>query len=76
LGSAKVSYIDLRDIAAVAVTVLSKPGHEGKKYVLTGPEALSNSDIAAKFSIALSKKVQYFDVTPEQAEESMRTMGM
>lgn len=76
MGSAKVSYIDLRDIAAVAVTVLSEPGHEGKKYVLTGPEALSNSDIAAKFSIALSKKVQYFDVTPEQAEESMRPMGM
>lgn len=76
LGDAKVSHIDLRDIAAVAVTVLSEPGHEGKKYVLTGPEALSNSDIAAKFSIALGTKVQYFDVTAEQAEDSMRKAGM
>jgi uncharacterized protein YbjT (DUF2867 family) len=76
LGDAKVSHIDLRDIAAVADTVLSEPGHEGKKYVLTGPEALSNSDIAAKFSIALNRRVQYFDVAAEQTEDSMRKTGM
>jgi uncharacterized protein YbjT (DUF2867 family) len=76
LGAGKVSHIDLRDIAAVAAAVLSEPGHEGKKYALTGPEALSNSDIAGKFSTALGKNVQYFDVTPEQAENSMRKTGM
>lgn len=76
LGEGKVSHIDLRDIAAVAATVLSEAGHEGKKYVLTGPEALSNSDIAEKFTNALNKKVQYFDVTSEQAEDSMRKRGM
>lgn len=75
-GEGKVSHIDLRDIAAVAATVLSEAGHEGKKYVLTGPEAVSNSDIAEKFTNELNKKVQYFDVTSEQAEDSMRKMGM
>ncbi len=34
-GDGKILFIDARDIAAVAVT-LTKPGHYGKKYVITG----------------------------------------
>jgi uncharacterized protein YbjT (DUF2867 family) len=45
-GDGKVSHIDLRDIAAVAVKVLTGHGHEGKAYTLTGAEALSNARIA------------------------------
>jgi hypothetical protein len=37
-----VSLIDVRDIAAVAVAALTEPGHEGKNYVVTGAESLSN----------------------------------
>src|SRR5882724_5129041 len=42
-GEGKVSHIDLRDIAAVAVQTLTEGGHEGQAYTLTGPEALSNT---------------------------------
>lgn len=41
-----------------------------------GRKPFPNSDIAGKFSIALTKKVQYFDVAPEQPEDSMRNLGM
>src|SRR5215469_6669712 len=41
-GDGKVSHIDLRDIAAIAVKTLTEDGHEGKAYTLTGPEALTN----------------------------------
>ena len=75
-GDGKVSHIDARDIAAVAVAALTEAGHEGKKYVLTGPEALSNHDIAKKFSNALHKEIRYVDVSKQQAEDSMRNMGM
>ena len=43
-GDGKIPYIDARDIAAVAAVTLTKPGHEGKKYVITGSEALSYRD--------------------------------
>ena len=42
----KVSHIDLRDVAAVAVKVLTTDGHEGKAYTLTGPRALTNAELA------------------------------
>ncbi|HXF28797.1 MAG TPA: NAD(P)H-binding protein, partial [Chlamydiales bacterium] len=40
-GDGKIPYVDARDIAAVAAVTLSKPGHVGKTYVVTGSEALS-----------------------------------
>lgn len=40
-GNGKDPQIDPRDIAAVAVKVLTTSGHEGKIYELTGPELLS-----------------------------------
>src|SRR3989454_10122852 len=40
-GDAKIPFIDARDIAAVAALALTAPGRGGKKYDLTGPEALS-----------------------------------
>ena len=40
-GAARISHIDVRDIAAVAVAALTTGDHQGKAYTLTGPEALS-----------------------------------
>ena len=54
-----VPMIDVRDIAAVAAAVLTTPGHEGKAYTLTGPEALSMSEVAQKLGAAIGKPVKY-----------------
>jgi nucleoside-diphosphate-sugar epimerase len=40
-GDGKIPYIAANDVAAVALVTLTQPGHAGKKYVLTGPEAIS-----------------------------------
>ena len=40
-GEAKISHVDVRDIAAVAVHALTGGNHEGNAYTLTGPEALT-----------------------------------
>ena len=76
MGDGKVGIIDARDIAEVAATVLTGDGHEGQSYVLTGPEALSMTDIAARLSTALSKKVKYLNVSPDDAKAGMLAMGM
>ena len=70
------SLVDVRDIAAVAVRVLTQAGHEGKVYEITGPASLSYADVAATLTRVLGKPVRYVDVPPEAAREAMPKAGM
>jgi len=72
----KVSHIDVRDIAAVAAKALTENGHQGKTYVITGPEALSYDDVARKLSTALRRPVKYVNVTPEDFKKSLLGWGI
>jgi uncharacterized protein YbjT (DUF2867 family) len=56
------SFVDTRDIAAVAAVALTQPGHEGKAYVLTGPAALTRAEVAAELSRAIGKPISYVAV--------------
>ena len=76
MGDGKVGHIDTRDIAEVAVTVLTSEGHEGQSYPLTGPESLSMAEVAARLSTALGKPVKYVDLPPDKAKAGMMAMGM
>lgn len=75
-GDSKISAVDARDIAAMAVCTLTEPGHAGKTYTVTGPEAISNQEVAEKMSTQLGRKITYVNVTDEQAADSMRASGM
>jgi len=75
-GDGKVSLVDVRDIAAVAVRALTEPGHEGKTYDLTGPESLTHAEIAEQLSKALGKHVEYVDVAPEVMREALESFGL
>lgn len=66
-GDGKIPYIDARDIAAVAFVTLTQPGHLGKKYVLTGSEAISYRQAAEIIGAAIGKTVRFVDESPEQA---------
>ena len=72
----KVSHIDVRDIAAVAAKALTGNGHQGKTYVITGPEALSYDEVAAKLSAAIGRPVKYVNVTPEDFKKSLLGWGI
>lgn len=71
----EVSPVDIRDIAALAVAVLTGSDHEGKKYVITGPEALTYSAVAEKLSEAIGKKVSYVDVPLATAKKTLLDGG-
>ena len=73
VGEGRVSYIDVRDIAAVAATVLTAPvaAHQGQTYTLSGPGAVSNFDVAAAISQATGRVVSYVDVPEEAAAQAM-----
>ena len=74
-GDGKLGMIDLRDIVEAAFAVLTGEGHEGKNYILTGPEAISMHEVASAFSKALGKKVTYVSVPGEASLQSMLSMG-
>jgi len=75
-GDGKVSYIDARDIAAVAVQVLTTDGHEGQVYELTGPEAISVSEVADTISYVTGKPVDFVDVPEDAARQAMQQQNI
>ena len=72
IGDAKVSAVDVRDIAAVAAVTLTEPGHEGATYTLTGPASITHAQIAAALTAALGREVTFADVPPEAFAGSLR----
>lgn len=75
-GEARISMVDTRDVAAVAATLLTEPGHEGETYEVTGPEALSYGDVAAKLSAAMDRKIAYVDVPDDAVRGSLLGFGL
>jgi uncharacterized protein YbjT (DUF2867 family) len=76
IGEGKVAMVDEEDVAEVAAKILTEDGHEGKKYVLTGPRALSYPDVADALAKKLGKSVKYIDIDPAQAKQAMIGVGM
>ena len=77
-GNGKVSFVDVRDIAAVAVKLLTENRirHKNTAFGITGQEALSYSQAAEVLSNATGKIVSYIDVPQEEAIKSMKRSGM
>ncbi|MCI0587479.1 MAG: SDR family oxidoreductase [Planctomycetes bacterium] len=75
-GDARISHVDVRDIAAVAVKALTGPGHERKAYTLTGPEALTNDDLAGELTRALGRPIRHVRISPADMRAGMLAEGM
>ncbi|GAB4021774.1 SDR family oxidoreductase [Spirosoma koreense] len=75
IGDARISAIDIRDIAAVAATVLLNSGHEGQTYTLTGPEALTHDEMADQLSTALARPITFVDIPPEVMRNALVEAG-
>jgi uncharacterized protein YbjT (DUF2867 family) len=79
LEDAKVSLVDVRDIAVVAVKSLTEDRsdkHNNNTYLITGPEALSYYQAAEILSSATDKKISYVNISEEEARGAMKEMGM
>lgn len=59
VGNALTSFIDVRDIAAVAALALTETGHENQRYTLTGAQALSYQQVANTLSAVLGHPIRY-----------------
>jgi uncharacterized protein YbjT (DUF2867 family) len=73
----RTGMVDARDTAAVAALIATEPrGHAGKTYWLTGPEAISNYDVAEVLSRLLGRTVTYHELTLEENTAAMIKAGV
>ncbi len=73
---ARLSIVDLDDVAVAAATVLTEPGHLGAIYELAGPAPLSQVEIAAVLSQQLGRPVRAEAVSLDAWERRARAGGM
>ena len=74
--STRWTWVDARDIAAVAVAALRDPAHAEKTYVITGAEALSYHEVAERLSGVLDKQIRYTDITANEARGWLQAKGV
>ena len=78
-GDGKLSFVDVRDIASIAVQALTKNNdgrHYGKAYSITGPEAISYGDAARILSEQLHKEISYVNISEDDARKGMKETGL
>lgn len=66
---------DWRDLAAVAAITMTTGGHNGKTYLLTGPEALTFGQVAGALTEA-GRSVRHVNVTPEDMSAALTEQGV
>ena len=75
-SDAKLSFIDVRDIAAVALVALTEPRHAGNAYTLTGREALDHYEVVNILSRMAGKTIHYVPLTEEVACAALSKAGV
>lgn len=70
-GDAPCNYVDCRDIGDVAAAALTRPEVAGRAYTLTGPEAVSSPDLAARLSALTGRPIRYVDLAPAELRDNL-----
>lgn len=76
LGSAKGSFIDARDIAAVAAKLLTSDGFANQDFDLTGPAALDHDAVAAILSRETGRSISYQETPPAAMLDGLLSAGL
>jgi uncharacterized protein YbjT (DUF2867 family) len=75
-GTAKVSFIDTRDVAEVAVGLLTSDFANGQAFDLTGAEALDHAQVADALSKVTGGAIAYQDIPPEAMKQALLAAGL
>ncbi len=77
MGDARISFIDVRDIAVAAAKILSEPAaHAGRIYELNGPQAFNYTEVAALIAKVAGRPVQFVSIPEEAQRKAMLDLGM
>ena len=73
----RIGMVDARDVGAVAAEIAASPApHAGKTYWLTGPELISNDDVAAVLSRLLGRTITYRPLSFDEDRDAMVRAGV
>jgi uncharacterized protein YbjT (DUF2867 family) len=75
-GDVAEPFLDLDDLAEVAVATLTQAGHAGRVYELTGPRLLTFADAAAELSAVTGREIRYLPLTPEEYAAAAAQAGV
>jgi uncharacterized protein YbjT (DUF2867 family) len=75
-GRARIAMVHPRDVAAAAAVTLTEDGHDGARYVLNGPRAITYEEVAAHLADATGRPIEFVNVTDEDAEQAMLEGGV
>lgn len=76
-GTGREAFVHTSDIAEVAAATLLDPAaHAGAGYTLTGPEALTFADVAARIAAASGRPVEHVDADPAAWEKGLVDAGL
>lgn len=64
-GDIPEPFVDVDDIADVAVAALTEDGHNGEIYEVTGPRMLTFADVAEEISRAAGREVEFIQIPKE-----------
>ncbi len=67
--------IDIDDIADVAVAALTRDGHAGQLYEVTGPRLMSFAEMATELSRAINRPIRHVPITFEDFHANVARSG-
>ncbi|RVC39847.1 NmrA family transcriptional regulator, partial [Mesorhizobium sp. M4B.F.Ca.ET.088.02.2.1] len=76
VGNVGEPFVDVDDIADVAATVLTEPGHIGQLYELTGPRLLSFADAVAEIGKAAGRDIRYWQISHAEFTEAVAAQNL
>lgn len=75
-GDVREPFVDVEDIADVAVAALTEDGHAGQVYELTGPRLLTFAEAVAEISKATGREIRYVQVPQEDFIAAIESQGV
>jgi uncharacterized protein YbjT (DUF2867 family) len=76
-GNGRIGMVDARDVGAVAAAIAASPAaHAGRTYQLTGPELITNADVAAVLSRLLGRTITYRKLSFDEDRDAMIGAGV
>lgn len=71
VGNIAEPFIDVEDLAEIAVAALTQPGHSSQLYELTGPRALTFSEAVAEIANATGRHIDFVAVPPQAYRQAL-----
>lgn len=71
-GDVKEPFVDVEDIADIAVAALTQEGHDAKLYEVTGPELLSFKEAIAAIAAAIGRPIIYKQLSVSEYADQLK----